>query len=184
MDLTRAITEFVDEMVNIGSVGRTGDTQQIDQMADAVAMVRLRLRIVEAYLNDGWLAPPELLEQIKRDRELLRAVESFSAESVSASVAEDMAVIRARAVRVRRDAQLARVQSADARAFSVETRLSALELRGAIADRAMVERAKGMVMERRGLDANDALLWMLDEAEVERCELRQFAFNLVESMEG
>ena len=71
MDLIPLLEDFVDELLGAHGAYAITDIAELHDPADADAFLRLRVRICEQLLADGWTPGPEAAERLERDRKLL-----------------------------------------------------------------------------------------------------------------
>jgi hypothetical protein len=83
MDLTRAVSEFIDEVLGARGAYSLADIGPLDQPADAVALIRLRVHVLDAYVAVGWTPPPGVLQDMERDRRLLLEADEHAVEPAS-----------------------------------------------------------------------------------------------------
>lgn len=179
MDLDEVVDLYVQELL-AGQQSEFDLTSALEGLDDAgaLAVSRMRRRIAEILIAEGWQPPPDAL-LVGDDEEEAPAV---------ASVDEDRAVIRARAVRARSDASRIRGSTSEAHGDSAEQMLAAMrsevmQMRQALHSRATIEQAKGIVMERYGLSADHAWNYLVRTSQQHNTKLRDLAEELVQSVE-
>jgi hypothetical protein len=175
VDLDEVVVDYVHELLG-DQAGEVDLTSARDALGDlgALAVSRLRRRIAEMLMAEGWQPPADAV-LIEHD------------EPIVASVEEDRAVIRARAARARSDASRIRETSAEMHDASAEQMLAAMrsevmQMRQALQTRATIEQAKGIVMARYGLSADSAWGYLVRSSQQRNIKLRDLAEDLVDSV--
>jgi hypothetical protein len=179
VDLDEVVDLYVQELLagQQGEFDLTSVQEGLDD-AGALAVSRMRRRIAEILIAEGWQPPPDAL-LIGDDEEEAPVV---------ASVEEDRAVLRARATRARSDATRIRIQASEGLGGASEEMLAAMrsevmQMRQALRTRATIEQAKGIVMERYGLSADHAWNYLVRTSQQQNTKLRDLAEELVRSVE-
>jgi ANTAR domain-containing protein len=182
VDITAIVSEFIDEMLGLHGAYALTDIEEFNGSGDAAAFMRLRVRLCDALLEQGWAPSEHAMTSLEQDRRLLAEPDGEETLVVASSRDEDYAAIRARAQRVRADArrtsQLANERSRDA--SDVRTELA--QMRRALESRAVIEQAKGIAMERYGLTADVAWAWLVRTSQNRNVKLRVVAEELVGSI--
>ena len=184
MDVTVILSDFIDEMLGLHGAYALTDIETFDGPADAAAFVRLRVRLCEAMLAEGWTMSPQAAEQLDRDRLLLLESDDSEAMTIAESVQEEQAMMRARAQRVREDARRTSEEASTQRRESRDAREEIEQMRQALASRAVIEQAKGIAMERYGLRPEVAWAWLVRTSQNRNVKLRVIAEELVASVAG
>jgi hypothetical protein len=182
VDLTDMLSEFIDEMLGLHSAYALTDIESFDGPGDTAAFVRLRVRLCEALLADGWTPNPDAAQQLDRDRQLCLAATVGDDEHGTPSDHEERAVMRARAARVRDEARRTSEKAGAQRRAREDNHDEIEQMRQALASRAVIEQAKGIAMERYGLSADVAWSWLVRTSQNRNVKLRAIAEELVESV--
>lgn len=182
MDLTEIVNEFIDELLGLHSAYALTDIEDLDGPGDAAAFVRLRVRLCESLLAEGWAPTPEATEALERDRALVLEAADEDTLVATQSDHEDRAALRARAARVRDEARRTSEKAGAQRRAREDGRDEVEQMRQALASRAVIEQAKGIAMERYGLRADVAWSWLVRTSQNRNVKLRAIAEELVESV--
>lgn len=181
MDLTTILSEFIDEMLGLHSAYALTDIDSFESAGDAEAFVRLRVRVCEALLAEGWQPNTDATAQLERDRLLLSEADDDGIP-VAPSRDEDRAALRARAARVVEDSVRVQARADRQRQATVDAKAEIEQMRHALASRAVIEQAKGIAMERYGLTAEVAWSWLVRTSQSRNVKLRVIAQELVDSV--
>lgn len=130
----------------------------------AVALVGLRERLFEMFLAAGWQPP--------------------AGESVlggDASAEEDRAALRELGERVRARAAEVREYSENVRGQLDASVNEVRHLRNALKSRAVIEQAKGIVMQKFAIPVDSAWAYLVRESQQSNRKLRDIAAEVVES---
>jgi hypothetical protein len=184
VDPTGIVSEFIDELLGLHSAYAITDIGALDAPDNAAAFVRLRVRLCEALIADGWAPSPEAALQLERDRLLVLEADDAENITVAPSELEDRAALRARAQRVRSDARETSERAGAQRRERDDAREEIEQMRQALASRAVIEQAKGIAMERYGLRAEVAWAWLVRTSQNRNVKLRAIAEELVTSVAG
>jgi hypothetical protein len=181
-DLAAILAEFFNELMGIRSSYCLDDLGALDSSAEADAMIRLRLRIAQKFIAQGWQPPDHAREALDRDRVLLeeRAGEDILLDvtprpSVSINGDGHPSGLRADASSGRK-ATLANSQD------PAELKVELEQMHKAMMSRAVIEQAKGIAMERYGLPADVAWSWLVRTSQQRNEKLRALAETLVQSV--
>jgi hypothetical protein len=181
VDLPGIVSEFIEEIMGAHGAYSLVDIGELDEVSDAAAHIRLRLKVYDAMIAEGWEAPAEVAERHERDRQLL-AERDEEVVTVAWSRAEEYATLRARASRARDDARRGQVDAKERRESAAENRDEVGQMRRALESRAVIEQAKGIAMERHGLPAEVAWSWLVRTSQNRNVKLRAVAEELVASV--
>src|SRR3954469_20666053 len=178
MDFVDALAEFVDEL--LGHRGEYGlhELGDLDDAAEAAALMRLRLRIADTFLADGWRPSNEAA--LDADRQRLEDRPRDDPEP-RPSTAQERATLRARTAEVRAASAATRGDSVRTREHAEDLRREVEQMREAIRSRAVIEQAKGITMERYGLPADVAWSFLVRTSQQRNKKLRVIAEELVGS---
>src|SRR4051795_2529613 len=166
MDLIPLLQDFVDELLGAHGTYAITDISALHDASDADAFVRLRVRICDELLADGWTPGPVAAQNLERDRQLL-------AEAADEVRLPDGDHGPSSSVAAASDGQHPTTAPAT---DEVE------QMRRALASRAVIEQAKGIAMERYGLRADVAWSWLVRTSQNRNLKLRVVAEELVESV--
>jgi hypothetical protein len=183
MDIRAAITAFIEELLGLHGAYALTDIDDFSSAADALAMVRLRVRLCDAMINEGWQPNATAAAHLERDRVLLAELDDDSALPTATSRDEDRAALRARAIRVVADAAKTARNASNARESARELPEELAQMRRALSSRAVIEQAKGIAMERYGLRAEVAWSWLVRTSQDRNVKVRDLAHELVDSLE-
>jgi hypothetical protein len=181
MDLTAILADYIEELLGLHSAYALTDIDSFDRTADAAALVRLRVRVCESLIGEGWTPGAAAAAQLERDRRLLLEPDDEDGPVVKHSQEEEQAAIRARASRVRDEARRTRGEIDRARAGRADVQEELEQMRRALDSRAVIEQAKGIAMERYGVRADVAWSWLVRTSQNRNLKLRVLAEELVES---
>jgi hypothetical protein len=182
VDLTDVLSEFIDEMLGLHSAYALTDIESFDGPGDTAAFVRLRVRLCDALLADGWTPSSEAAQHLEQDRQLCLGAAVSDDEHATPSDQEERAVLRARAARVRDEARRTYEQAGARRQARADSHEEIEQMRQALASRAVIEQAKGIAMERYGLSSDVAWSWLVRTSQNRNVKLRAIAEELVESV--
>lgn len=175
MDLDEAVADYVGELLG-DTAGRADLTSARDARDDvgALAVSRLRRRIAEILMAEGWQPPPD--------------VDLLDGEGPTATSAHvDGDAVRARAQRDASEPTPIRRPSSEIPEASADEVLAAMrsevqQMRQALRTRATIEQAKGIVMARFGLSAESAWNYLVRTSQQRNVKLRDLAEDLVHSV--
>src|SRR3954447_758389 len=161
-ELAQLLQEFFSELMGIRSSYGLDGLGNLDNPAEADAIIRLRLRIAEHFLARGWSAPPSEAAMLDRDRDLLeeRAEEvtwpglPVPTASVDGQVSQDGDRPG------RRGEHGSSAQESEVR-----------QMRQAMESRAVIEQAKGIAMARYQISAQTAWSWLVRESQQRNVKL-------------
>ena len=167
MDLIPLLEDFIDELLGAHSAYAISDIAALHQASDADAFVRLRVRICDGLLAEGWIPGTAAAERrLEQDRQLL---------------AEDADEIPILDDGNGRPAPLTAPSEGEHRgAASATDELE--QMRRALASRAVIEQAKGIAMERYGLSDDVAWSWLVRMSQNRNLKVRVIAEELVDSI--
>jgi hypothetical protein len=193
MDLTGPLNAFIEDM--LGATGSFGLTElDPDTSGDAAPMIRLRLAVYQMLDADGWIPSGQAQLEHRRDAAMLEEVHGEPV--VAASQAEDHAVVRAHQHTASTEAHALRKQAQEARKKSEAAREDAQvdghrghrdadtlieQMRRAMESRAVIEQAKGVLMQKYNLTAEAAWNYLVRTSQLRNLKLRAIAIELVES---
>src|SRR3954470_20106908 len=168
---TEALREFLSELLGVRSGYGLDDLGSLDSPAEAEALIRLRVRIREQLLTRRWLAPPDEVAALERDRLLLEERDDEDVLLATAAWSSHEHEV----------AQTPMTSTTDALSGqSAEVELE--QMRQALQSRAIIEQAKGIAMERYGLPAQAAWAWLVRTSQERNEKLRKVAELLVDSV--
>lgn len=175
MDLDEVVDDYVRELLGqqADEFGLASARDSRDD-AGAAAVSRLRRRIAEILVADGWQPPADTVLVDEVDGRVT-------------SVLEERAALRAQASRARSDAGRTTQTSSELHDPTVAEMLDAmrsevLQMRQALRTRASIEQAKGIVMARYGLGADAAWNYLVRTSQQRNVKLRDLADELVSSV--
>src|SRR4051812_26175741 len=189
MDLRSVVSDFIDELLGARSAYSLHDLGELNSAGEVAALTRLRLRIAEAFMAEGWRPTESALVQLETDRRSLADPEAFRAfevpsSSPSSSAADERADGRARAGRARAESRQAVRESHDARAQLNAYKRELDQMRQALESRAVIEQAKGVAMERYSLTVDTAWSWLVRMSQQQNAKVRAVAHDIVASAVG
>jgi hypothetical protein len=160
VDLSELLSDFIDEVLAAHNAYTLSEIRPLEHETDADAILRLRLRICDALIADGWAPNEEAASQLATDRRLLHERDDdWPPEQPPQQRVEPQ--------------ESQRTHSPDA-----EQELA--QMRRALDSRAIIEQAKGIAMGRYGLTAERAWAWLVRESQSRNIKLRVIAEQLVE----
>jgi len=179
VDLNGLLSDFIDE--TLGATGAYGLSTLAARgpTAEAAAVIRLRLALYRALIDDGWQPPSDLADEVARDERLLLERDAEETLPIADSRAEDYAAIRARASRIRAEARETSSSAADFRSELQRIRIENDQLHEAIESRAIIEQAKGIAMERYDIPVAAAWAWLVRTSQQRNIKLRALAQEIV-----
>lgn len=180
MDITPVVSEFIEELLGLHSAYALTDIQEFDSTGDAAAMVRLRVRLCEAMMAEGWQPNEAAAARLAGDRLLLLEADDET-PLVADSSDEESSALGGPASRVR-DKARDTLGRADRRHAAHDSRDEVAQMRQALESRAVIEQAKGIAMERYGLRAEVAWSWLVRTSQNRNLKLRTVAEELVDSV--
>ena len=166
MDLIPVLEDFIDELLGAHGAYAITDIAALNDPSDADAFVRLRVRICEGLLADGWTPGPAAAEQLERDRQLL-------AETADETKVPGATHVPTTSAPSPRDGE---------RPTEAPPTDEAEQMRRALASRAVIEQAKGIAMERYGLPAEVAWSFLVRTSQNRNLKVRVVAEELVNSI--
>jgi hypothetical protein len=160
VDLSELLSDFIDEVLAAHNAYTLSEIRPLEHEADANAVLRLRLRICDALIAEGWSPTEAAAARLATDRGLLRERD------------DDWPPTQPPQQRVEPQ-EFQRPHPPDA-----EQELA--QMRRALESRAIIEQAKGIAMGRYGLTAERAWAWLVRESQSRNIKLRVIAEQLVE----
>jgi len=165
MDLAALVADLLDDVLAARSACSLDFPPDPTDPGEAAALIRHRLALYDALVEDGWTPPGHASEQADRDRLLLLETDDAWIEALAGAGTPEPGPRRS--------------QPAESAAGTV----SEEQLRQAMESRAVIEQAKGIVMDRFALTAAAAWAYLVRTSQQENRKLRVLAAELVESVE-
>ncbi len=166
MDIPVIVSEFVDELLGLHGAYALTEIETLGGAGDAAAFLRLRVRLCDALIADGWTPTAEAAAQLERDRALL-------------SEAHDDLVDGSPSL----NTHLPTRHTGDGtRPDDAQDEVA--QMRRALQSRAVIEQAKGIAMERYGLGPEVAWSWLVRTSQNRNEKLRLIAEELVASVKS
>jgi ANTAR domain-containing protein len=172
VDISPLVSEFIEELLGLHGAYSLTEVQNLDSAADAAAVVRLRVRLCDALMADGWQPSAEAARQLEADRALLQEPDD------DASAAQP----QQRAAATNGDGAASRDKQPTDQPQRGDPRDELTQMRSALESRAVIEQAKGIAMERYGLRAEVAWSWLVRTSQNRNVKLRVLAEELVSSV--
>jgi ANTAR domain-containing protein len=182
MDVTQAISEFIDEVLAARGAYGLDQIGVLGTPSDDIALARLRLTLVEALLAEGWTPPPTELDALDTDRHLLAAPDDQLPAASSSNPKGGAEATGHTAGAPTETATVPGQSSEQPEASSGALRDELGQMRAALASRASIEQAKGIAMERYGLGPDQAWAWLVRTSQQSNRKLRDIAQELVDSV--
>jgi hypothetical protein len=177
VDLAGVVATYFDDL--LGSDGAEWFYQLASSLSDggSVPIAKLQVRLVSEFLADGWV-PPAALELPFDDDLRVNGDDESAASAHTPQSDEDAAAFQARV-----DRALARASTALPGTL-VEVRVEALssevvQLRQAMASRATIEQAKGIVMGSYSIDADRAWAYLVRVSQERGQKVRDIAEEII-----
>jgi hypothetical protein len=171
VDISPLVSEFIEELLGLHGAYALTEVQNLDSAADAAAVVRLRVRLCDALVADGWEPSAEAARQLEADRALLQEPDDD----------ESGAQLQQRTATLNGDGARHDKQPKD-QPQRGDPRDELTQMRSALESRAVIEQAKGIAMERYGLRAEVAWSWLVRTSQNRNVKLRVLAQELVSSV--
>lgn len=179
MDVATALSAFLAELGESGQQLAVAVDDLVGASPDCgvMALARLRTRLEEIYVLDGW-EPPES-SQDHGEAEVSPPDDPLVVDPTVPSIDESRAVLRARAHHAVDNAQVARQELSHIREQFEILRNEVQHMRSAMRNRAAIEQAKGIVMGRFGIPADAAWHYLVRQSQTQNVKVRDLAQTIV-----